>query len=314
MNKVKNDLNIDVNVEYLINKFPDLTNNLDFMKEIIVIDPSYLQFDRTNNPDLYLSIVNDLIEKVQSKEVSTSYDIDQMVSTLSQYQKIANQGEPISGKYRIPMEYLNEAVRKNIATYPKDMMVFCFFNAISSYMETNDKFPNEYGEKIQSLWEDKDVRLGVHGMFGSPDLEERKNVANAIFKEGLRTSQQQIGITDLSLTAKVQDYDPSFSFLDAIDYCYNMGGTILLAIPEKCFGKDSIVPIWGGNNPEAIGQEFVLPEYVLGYVPHDEKFRTEEYFNNRKIVYNDLTNKNTYKYFFKNGGNSELMELSEYQR
>ena len=315
LDKVESDLNVEVNIDFLINKYSELASNIDFMKEAIMIDPNYLQFDKTNDPALYMYVADSLIDKIQSGELTSSpYDKEVMIDSLSSYKKIVNQGDQINGKYRIPIEYLNESIRKSITITLKDKYVYNFFNSINSYITLNDKLPQEYGEKLQTLWEDKNIRVGVHGMFGSPDLQERRELVNTIFKEGLRTSQQQIGITDLRFTAKVQDYDPSFSFLDTIDYTDGTGGFIILAIPEKCFEKDSTMPIWGGNNPEAMGQEFVLPEYVLGYVPQDEKYRSDEYFNNRKIIYNEEIDKKTYNYFFKNGMTSELMEPSNYER
>ena len=57
-------------------------------------------------------------------------------------------------------------------------------------------------------------------------------------------------------------------------------------IPEECFGEHPKKPIWGGISPKAIGEEYVLPEYIIGYVPQHKDKSSEEYYSNRHIEYN----------------------------
>ena len=89
-------------------------------------------------------------------------------------------------------------------------------------------------------------------------------------------------------------------------------GFILLAIPEECFAEPPRKNIWGSNNPKATGNEYVLPEYVLGFVPQNYTIDGEdEYFNNRHIIYNQEENRAKYQYFFKNGTKGILINSDE---
>lgn len=308
---------------FLLEKYPDLRNDLNFMKEIVLVNYNNIQYDKTDNPELYLMIIQQLIDKYKAKALENDqYMIRIIISNLEKYFEIIKPKERINGKYRIPLKYLHESIRKKITDHdnpisdnndydfsgPIDDNVYDFSIPIGSYYSMNDKFPQEYGEKMQELWEDNTIRLGVHGLKGCYSPEERRNFMKDIFIQGLRTSQQQIGRTDLQFTTNVQEYTPNANFLNFLDYFYQGGGFILLAIPEECFDKYSKKPIWGGNNSKAIGQEFVLPEYVLGYVPQDEACETEEYFNNRYIIFNKEEKKAKYQYFFENGEKGKLMD------
>lgn len=84
-----------------------------------------------------------------------------------------------------------------------------------------------------------------------------------------------------------------------------------MAIPEECFDNPPKKPIWGGNNPTVTGEEYVLPEYVLGYVPQDKVVGTEEYFHNRQIIFNTEKKRAKYKYFFENGSEGKRIEFEE---
>ena len=298
---------------FLLEKYPNLRNDLNFMKEIVLVNHNNLQYDETDNPELYLNVIQQLIDKYRVKALEDNQDGNnsRIVSVLEKYFEIIKPKEKINGKYRIPLKYLHESIRKNLAqedSHSSDDNIYSFFNPIFAYCEMNDKFSQEYGEKMQELWEDNTIRLGAHGLKGAYTQEERRSIMNNIFTQGLRTSQQQIGSTDLRFTTNVQGYNPNANFLEFLNYAYQEGGFILLAIPEECFDEHSKKPIWGGNSPKAIGQEFVLPEYVLGYVPQDETIGTEEYYHNRHIIYNREQNRTKYKYFFKNGLEGKSMD------
>ena len=90
-----------------------------------------------------------------------------------------------------------------------------------------------------------------------------------------------------------------------------MLGFILAAIPEECFGEHPKKPIWGGISPKAIGEEYVLPEYIIGYVPQHKDKKSEEYYSSRHIEYNQERDRVKYKYFFEEGSQGKLMNTDD---
>lgn len=215
----------DQAVAVIMEKHPELSNDLDFMLEIVSRDSNNLQYDRTDNPELYLMAIESLIDKYKTKELNDEvHGNDYIIKTLESYSEILRQKEEDEDAYRIPLKYLHESIRNNIAGLPeekKKYFVYNFVNPIQSYIYLNDKLPREYGEKMQELWDDKSFRLGAHGLKNHRgDIEYSRTVMKGIFTKGLMTSQHQIGQTDLKFTVKVQGYNPEFSFLNILDYSY----------------------------------------------------------------------------------------------
>ena len=89
---------------------------------------------------------------------------------------------------------------------------------------------------MQELWEDKTIRLGVHGLReGGYQPENQNDTVRKIFKEGLRTSQQQKGTTDLKFTTLVQGNNTEFELLDALDYGYHNCRVYLISYSRRMF-------------------------------------------------------------------------------
>ncbi len=124
---------------------------------------------------------------------------------------------------------------------------------------------------MQELWDDKSFRLGAHGI---------KNHRGDI--EYSRTVMNGIFTKGL-ITSQHQIGQTDLKYTVKVQ----------------------------GYNPTATGDEYVLPEYVLGYVPQDEVVGTKEYFRNRQIIFNTEKKRAKYKYFFENGSKGKRIEFEE---
>ena len=206
-------------IRLIISRHPELRNNISFMKEIVSENLVFLQYDKTENAELYWMAINQAIDNYKANHGPMPEEYyRRRMKEIEKNLELIKKDEKVEGKYHIPVKYLFEAIRKNLTEYKEGNEVFLYFtNPISFYCERNNRFPKEYGEKLQKLWEDKTVRIGVHGL--KKDCDDKENI-KSFFTKGIRTSNQQIGMTKLNRTTVVQDYIEEFSFLDLLDYQY----------------------------------------------------------------------------------------------
>jgi len=89
-----------------------------------------------------------------------------------------------------------------------------------------------------------------------------------------------------------------------LDYTTMIGSNyIVFALPENCFNPERKQPIWGSHNSSVSGEEYILPEYILGVVPEMPftKDRTEYDLSKKVFLPNDCNNREVYEYFYENG-------------
>ena len=100
-------------IEVIINKRPELRENIDFMKEIVVEDIKNLQYDKTDNPELYSTIIEKTIELYKSGKIERDESYKKYVEENIEewYSNILKPKQEIEGKYRIPLKFLYEAMR-----------------------------------------------------------------------------------------------------------------------------------------------------------------------------------------------------------
>ena len=206
-------------IRLIISRHPELRNNISFMKEIVSENLVFLQYDKTENAELYWMAINQAIDNYKANHgTMPEEDYRRLMNSIEKSLELIKKDEKVEGKYHIPVKYLFEAIRKKLTGYKEGNDVFVGLAGLMDYYcERNNRFPKEYGEKLQELWEDKTVRIGVHGL--KIDCNNTDDI-KSFFTKGIRTSNQQIGMTKLNRTTLVQDYSEKFSFLELLDYHY----------------------------------------------------------------------------------------------
>lgn len=255
---------------------------IQYFKNVI---PERFKYDDPNNTEVLISIINLAVKYITEhhKELVSLIDPKFIDDSLKNAKKLINQiqtGE-INNQV-IPVRFVIEKLLNYLNNIEKterpldDHVIIAVLGTLETYYDYCEQFPKKYIDQMIELWERKDVRVALHGTYLTMDEPDFDESIKKYFHEGLRTSQQQIGSLALKNTAVYQGQD-TFSLFDAIPYWYGYGGvTILLAIPESCFNPDNPTPLWGSDTYEIDGQEFVLPEFLVGYIPFG--------FEDKKIV------------------------------
>ena len=280
-------------IEYLINKNPNLANNVEFMQEAILLDPNCIQFDKTNNEELYKLYISKKIEQIQGDHTLTD---EEKSILIKPYKLCSDELESPKivekGKYKIPHLYLLEELRKNEKSITngsrRDFLAILSGKPIygfnPNYFRLDGFFDHDYGTQMQKWYEDENNLLAIHGSnTGKEDSMER------VMRTGLRGSDQGEGQLDFRSTAV---YKPELSFFKALEYRTEQYCAILLIPKEGLIKSDNPKKIWGKKEKDS-GDPFVLPQYVCGYM-------TANKTGSRKIIINDHSKDEQYPYTFFN--------------
>jgi len=286
-------------IKHIVETKPELCKEKEFMLELIQHNILNIIYDKSNDVTLYINFFEIILENIDLQD----YKKNSLIKIIKELKEPV---PSIAGFYNIPIKYMFEAIRNAINSdqrYSIDYIMGSVINVCNKYIDLNNVLPIQYAEELQNLWEDESVRIGVHA-FG--DL----SVAHSIFKKGLRCSQQQKGDLDLRYTSYVQKYN-WLSFLSLLDYNTMVGSNyIVIALPEACFNSENKQPIWGSHNPTVCGEEYILPQYILGVVPglplNSEG--TELDFSKKIFCHNDCSECESYEYFFENGYDSNSVQ------
>ena len=214
-------------IKKLIESDPSILENEDVMIDLILRNIEYICLDRTNSSKVYWVLVNevskiykdkidelkgerqDLFKKMDGLDESQKEIKNNEIAELSRgihiyedyynalryiFDELRNPKEQIPGKYKIPHEFLFEAIRKSILKHKQDKKsqiysvnpsskIYMFDNIASvclNYIKEDNKLPLSFGKKIESLYTDKNSDLYIHFIQKvSEDLVKR------IFKDGL---------------------------------------------------------------------------------------------------------------------------------
>ena len=281
---------------YMVNEYPDLAYNLEFMKEAIMISIDNIKFDKTNNQELYVKFIDICMEnKVNINE----QDFNSMLKKLQQ-EIIAPKQVEIE-KYKIPSNYIYEFIRNS---FYSQSPLENIYNKTELYFKLDGKLPDTYGKTLQSMWEDEKFIFAVHGVNRNYEASDEHNmfpmkIVESIFANGLKATNSTHELSykkanpQLYATACCQT-EKDFSFLDSLDYGYASSfGFIIMQIPKSGLGKDATTAIWGltEETDYRIGKSFLLPEYIKGFVENNKFIDFADY----KFIKNNLV-KREYPY------------------
>ena len=293
--------NTDLAIHMLVNAKPELTKNPEFMKDLINRNMQYIEYDNSNEPELYILYIEKMIQKLEEakeRNNTNEFTINITINTAKKILEELNSPKEVEeGKYKIPRRFLFEGLRKSskkdLELLEKGEMID-ILSVGRDYLREDGCYKQEYGKKLEELYEDKDRFLVLHYINASYHFrakDETMVIRDNIYKEGLHSSIQGMDcINTLDRTAH-GTFEEDKSFMELMSPDHKM----IIMLPKKALNKNSEEPIWGSDFPEADIQHpgYIFPEYIYGYINPD----TEEIEENPISV----ENRKKYKYQFLNG-------------
>ena len=293
--------NTDVAIHMLVNEKPEITKNPEFMKDLINRNMQYIEYDNSNEPELYMQYIEKMIQKLEEAKErpnANEFTINMPINTAKKILEELNSPKEVEkGKYKIPRRFLFEGLRKSskrdLELLEKGEMIE-ILSVGRDYLREDGCYKLEYGKKLEELYEDKDKFLVMHYINASYHFrgkDETIEIKDNIYKEGLHSSIQGmdcINALDRTAHGNFED-DKSFMELIAPEH------KIIIMLPRRLLAKNAEEPIWNSDFPEADIQHpgYISPEYVYGYINPD----TEEIEENTIPI----SDRKKYKYQFLNG-------------
>lgn len=304
--------NTDVAIHMLVNAKPELTKNPEFMKDLINRNMQYIEYDNSNEPELYMQYIEKMIQKLEEakeRNNANEFTINITINTAKKILEELNSPKEVEeGKYKIPRRFLFEGLRKSskkdLELLEKGEMID-ILSVGRDYLREDGCYKQEYGKKLEELYEDKDRFLVLHYINASYHFrakDETMAIRDNIYKEGLHSSIQGMDcINTLDRTAH-GTFEEDKSFMELMSPDHKM----IIMLPKKALNKNSEEPIWGSDFPEADIQHpgYIFPEYIYGYINPD----TEEIEENPISV----ENRKKYKYQFLNGQTTCVDDRAKY--
>ena len=304
--------NTDLAIHMLVNAKPELTKNPEFMKDLINRNMQYIEYDNSNEPELYMQYIEKMIQKLEEakeRNNANEFTINITINTAKKILEELNSPKEVEeGKYKIPRRFLFEGLRKSgkkdLELLEKGEMID-ILSVGRDYLREDGCYKQEYGKKLEELYEDKDRFLVIHYINASYHFrakDETMAIRDNIYKEGLHSSIQGMDcINTLDRTAH-GTFEEDKSFMELMSPDHKM----IIMLPKKALNKNSEEPIWGSDFPEADIQHpgYIFPEYIYGYINPD----TEEIEENPIPV----ENRKKYKYKFLNGQTSCVDDRVKY--
>ena len=293
--------NTDVAIHMLVNEKTELTKNPEFMKDLINRNMQYIEYDNSNESELYMQYIEKMIQKLEEakeRNNANEFTINITINTAKKILEELNSPKEVEeGKYKIPRRFLFEGLRKSgkkdLELLEKGEMID-ILSVGRDYLREDGCYKQEYGKKLEELYEDKDRFLVLHYINASYHFrakDETMAIRDNIYKEGLHSSIQGMDcINTLDRTAH-GTFEEDKSFMELMSPDHKM----IIMLPKKALNNNSEEPIWGSDFPEADIQHpgYIFPEYIYGYINPD----TEEIEENPISV----ENRKKYKYQFLNG-------------
>ena len=252
----------------------EIASDAGFMSEVIDIDLFLISKDKSNNPELYKKYLKKLQNKLAGEENNEKEETIVLINSL--LEEIDNPKVPEEGKYKIPHEYLFEAIRKNAEYCEKNGSTNVqsllgkknFGNnsvySLKSYIDNDCKLPEKYGKKLEILYENEDFYIFQHKY-------TNKKLKNKMFRNGIKESAEEKRSLSAITTGNM---DGSMCFTDLID-CKKGVSKIICAIPKKINKRNSHILLWGSDIKE--GEAYLLPEYIIGNIDEQGEFQKNNY-------------------------------------
>lgn len=286
--------NDEILINFLFEKYPRLRENVEFMKEVIHINSSYIKYDLTNDKNLYIYYIENNKEKIL--ETMNENSKDDVRLTIEEFiEEIKNPKDVEKNKYQIPMKYLFEALRNSSIEILK---------IIENYNSCKNKIGLELGKLIEKNFKDGFHILAHSTTFHSGSRCEDQ--IQKIFQNGLTYGATTFhGAKLSSVTIEFKNFFDIFYGFTNINY--SKVSIVLLALPQSAYDEDTDVPVWGSNQKQPQPMSvFILPEYVLGEVSNNQN--GEIIFTKNNIPLNERTK---YKYYYKDNTTEPINDITE---
>ena len=299
-NKFANLSSID-KVKILLSEDPALAKDGNFIKEIMAINPDFICFDQTDNPNIY-------IEYLKNEVKDNSKNLEYLESFINE---LNNPKEAPQGMYKIPHKYLFGGIRSRIGERFLLNNSVDIFGALSTYFSADGKFTTEYAETLEKLYSDENHIFGIHGYgrmmnvaTSQKDIDVLKETQKSMFVKGLCAAYSECETPGHNPRLEYTAYckgDIGFDFLYALTYDYGgCSALTFIQLPLEALDSNKNFPIWGSNHAfterdrRDIDRPFLLPQYVIGGV-----IKTPDY-KDYKIDFNN-EEKVTYQYLYTDG-------------
>ena len=287
---------------FLLQKYPNLQYDLNFMKEAVEYNLKFISYDRTDDPSLYIYVID---ETKKSDDRYVGYDENYRQQRQAEFEEkaerlkneILNPSQVPDDKYKIPHKYIYEAIREEYTSH---------LSSAFKYLEYDGKFPKIYGEELERLWEDSNNIFAIHATSRNYDTtvqghdDTPRASVESIFRNGLKAtnSMGELSYENASpqLTATTYVKGEGLYFLNALNYSYARGyGNIIIQIPKDGIGKKATTAIWGlkDNSTDRRGKAFLLPKYIYGFIENNKFINFEDY----QIEKNPHINEENYPFF-----------------
>jgi len=290
-------------IQLLLEKQPELCQNVYFMTELLQEDPAYISYDQTNNPETYMALCDICAQNLTQTPNLDEYEQLDLLNVANKLKiELEQPQQPESDKYKIPHKYLFEKIRKTaLSNYHSPRAILL---EAGHYLLLDCTLPKQFGEKIQELYEDKDCYLLQHRVNVNPLPDDNAlAIQKSICKEGLSCSGHRPDHISQLPTTTIGNYEQDMSFLTAL----RPADKVFMLIPKQAIDSKKAVPVWGADSPKVQypQRNYVLPEYVVGYV----NSQTQQFIDNPIPI----QERKQYPYKFYEG-ETESIESKEYSR
>ena len=282
-------------VKILVKLHPHLAHDAAFMEEIISKDIRNIIYDKTDSPMLYKKLFKqaaDLrIEAARARRDYQPHYIAEKIENIKQeldslIQEIDNPKQAPEGKYKIPQKYLFETVRNlnhysgDVCSWPEPYtdaeLAGVYFGHALEYLYYDCKLPQEYGEKMEALYNNPDRFVLYHVMqynLTEKEYQDTTEVRKKIYTEGLRNAQNDKHTINATHRTMRGAHQTQFSFVGFLA----PSSKIILSVPQSALAKGNQTPMWGGDKSIADQENpgYVLPEYVVGAVTDSASYKDQ---------------------------------------
>lgn len=284
-------------IEIIIADYPELTERIDFMKELVEKSPEYIKYDKTDDKNIYILYLN--ATKDSFRNSIGEIDPERTMQFEECIKQLENPKPVPDDKYEIQMKYLFEEIRK-VTNVP---------GVVKFYNENNGKFPAEYGKFLEKLYDNPETVLAIHGLGRNSGLDDKsvernEKIKKQIMREGVKATNSMgelEGITSPKLWATTYYQGEGLTFFDVLDYDYaSTYGYFLLEIPKAGLEKEGNIPIWGTNSKNlgsyygSNRNYYLLPEFIKGFITTRGRLIQPE--ERRVEEKTDYTHDEAYKY------------------
>lgn len=259
----------DYIIKEIIKNNPELLKNSKFIEELLKINPFYIIYDKSNDPNLYLNLFNKLFEINEKSNYIAEIKENRKKILISLIEELQTPKEVQDEKYKIPHKFIFDGIRKrlfrdyinsrdteNIENDTKyEDILDVAISVMISYINKDGIYMKEFGETIEKMFEDEKYYYGRADAF--------PETLNAILQNGYELNYGVI--------------DGNFYINNELDIFHFLGATkpgggyrpgrdiqIIAMIPKNPTNEEQI---FGTDNT---GQMYLLPKYIAGYIEPKE--------------------------------------------